>query len=207
MQLTIKQWEKAVIGGAIVIDAREKIDSEHAIVPESLCIPYSTDFIKSLKILLTTDRKMILIAEKGKEELISNEILKAGFTNFTGCLKGGFKSWLSLGRDPDYIINISAEEFGLELKYSENIISVDVRPVAVQKKGMVVNALPLLLKNVYKYAADLESDKRYILYSAAGVESFIACSVLHSLNIKTATNVNAAFNEFASENIEIAVPA
>ena len=64
------------------------------------------------------DKKMIVVAPAGKEEMHIHSLVNAGFKNVAGYLEDGFEAWQSSGLPIDMIIDVDAGELAMDLPFS-----------------------------------------------------------------------------------------
>jgi len=91
--------ERAVLGGAVVIDARPISEFADAHVPSSLSIELRPVFASWLGWTLDPDTELVVVLdpEQDRDDLV-RQCLTIGFERLAGYLDGGVDAWVSSGR-------------------------------------------------------------------------------------------------------------
>lgn len=92
--------------------------------------------------------------------------------------------------------DLSQEEWSSQLEGDDNAIILDVRTEAEMEEGYIPNALhidfylgPDFLTEIKK----LDKDKNYYVYCRSGNRSGQACSLMNSIGIRNAYNLEGGF--------------
>lgn len=203
--LDITAFESEMQSGALVLDSRIPDDFELGFIPGAINIGLNGQYAIWAASLLDLDRKIIIVADEGKEKESIMRLTRVGFSNIKGYLNGGFDTWRSANKSIDMVISITAEEFALDKAHSDVII-LDVRKPSEWATGMVENAKLLTLEELKDKLNDLDVEEDYEVHCAGGYRSMIACSILKSHGIHSVKNVYGGFSAIKETPISIVIP-
>lgn len=203
--LGVAQFEEKIAGGALVIDSRIPDEFENGFIPGSVNIGLNGQYAIWAATLFDLDRKIVIVAEKGKEKESIIRLTRVGFSNIAGYLEGGMEGWKQAGKAIDVMISITPEEFALDTKYSD-IAILDVRRPGEWAGGIVENAQLLSLENLQDHLDDLDTEKDYEIHCAGGYRSMIACSILRANGFTRIKNVYGGYNKIKETDVKIVVP-
>jgi glyoxylase-like metal-dependent hydrolase (beta-lactamase superfamily II)/rhodanese-related sulfurtransferase len=202
-QLTVADVMEAANNGAVILDTRDQADYAKGHIPRSIFIGIDGGFAPWVGTLLPDiEQRIIIVAEKGREEEVITRLARVGYDNTIGYLEGGIDAWIEAGREVDTVRNISAEEFEMEWKKAK-IHVVDVRKPGEYLAEHIDKAFhaPLDYINDHLKAFDPELDN--YIHCAGGYRSMIAASILKARGIHNLVNVNGGFNEILETEITV----
>ncbi len=164
----------------IILDTRPATVFTQGFIPGSVFIGLEGRLAEWAGNLLPFDKPVLLVTEPGKEEESIIRLARVGFSQFAGCLQGGFPSWLKSGYPYDMIIDIEADELMMDLPHDMNLQLLDVRRFTEFAGGHLRNALNIPLEKLCDPGsiATLEENQNLYLYCAGGYRSVIAASLL-----------------------------
>src|SRR5690606_27636473 len=110
----------------ILLDTRSATVFTEGFIPGSIFIGLEGRFAEWAGNLLSFDKPIYLVTEKGKEEETVIRLARVGFTKMAGYLKGGFEAWKSAGEKIDLIINVEADEMVMDIPHDQNLVVLDV---------------------------------------------------------------------------------
>ena len=162
---------------AVVIDTRNSEDFERGFIPRSVFVGLEGHFAVIAGSVLDNRKKIIVVADPGKEQEVISNLARIGIENVTGYLKGGFKTWEEAGESIDTIAGISAMEFESRFNYN-TAIALDVRNPDEWVPGFVAGAKLISLPELNKGLVALDKNKMCYVYCMSGFRSMVAVSLL-----------------------------
>lgn len=183
---------------AIVLDTRDAETFAKGFIPNSINIGIDGSFALWVGTLMPgVSQPILIVADAGREEEVIMRLARIGFDHVPGFLAGGFDSWRQSKRDIDQIPCISASEFVRTNKYAlQNVIDVRTAEEFEAEHLVQANNIPLDLLN--QNLAEIDKNKSYYIYCAAGYRSMIACSILKARGWENIVNINGGFKSLVS---------
>jgi len=204
--LNIEEFKKKRNEDVIVLDTRHSDVFVEGFIPGSIFIGLEGRFAEWAGNLLSFEKSLILVTEKGKEEETLVRLARVGFVKFEGYLAGGYDSWLSAGEKVDMIINVAADELAMDIPYDTNLQIVDVRKEIEFADSHVKNAINMPLADMTNMAliAAFEENQNLYLHCGGGYRSVIACSLLKKQGLHNVRNIAGGWAKIKDEKgIEI----
>lgn len=175
--LSIDETKSLIADGAWVIDSRSSAVFVQGLIPHSVHIPNTANFIEYAETVVEPEIKLILLADPGQEAVVSRNLLKTGFANLAGIIDGGYDAWLAAtGDKKDIIIDITLEEFELDFNYDEFYL-IDLRTEDQYEEEHLEYAENLPLADVEDAVPDLNPDLTYYLYGNSFEDAAFAASL------------------------------
>jgi glyoxylase-like metal-dependent hydrolase (beta-lactamase superfamily II)/rhodanese-related sulfurtransferase len=175
----------------IILDTRTADVFTKGFVPGSIFIGLEGRFAEWAGSLLSFDKTIILITEKGKEKETVVRLTRVGFEKMDGYLQGGFEAWQAAGETIDIIIDVEADELAMDIPFDENLVVIDVRKETEYADGHIKQALniPLLELKDPASMANMEDTHNIYVHCAGGYRSVIASSLIKKEGIHNIRNV------------------
>ncbi|MBS3914888.1 MAG: MBL fold metallo-hydrolase [Bacteroidetes bacterium] len=203
--LDLAAFDNEIKAGALVLDSRIPDLYEIGFIPGAINIGLNGQYAIWAATLFDLDRKIVIVAEAGKERESIVRLTRVGFSNIKGYLSGGMDVWQENHKPLDMVISITPEEFALDKKYSEvNIL--DVRKPSEWAQGIVENAHLLNLEDLQDKLDTLDPEAEYEIHCAGGYRSMIACSILKAHGFNRIKNVYGGYNQIKTTDISIVIP-
>jgi hydroxyacylglutathione hydrolase len=187
--------------GALVIDTRSADKFCDAFIPGAVWV---ADPQTALQII-DSDRKVILVTEKGREAAVLQSYLDAGFSAVSASLAGGMSAWQRDGFDIDMLISVDPEELEIDLKYSA-VLVLDAREASLRANGKVEGALDIDLAQWHEQSEELPTDKSIYLYSETGKTSLTLASLMKRAGFQRVYQVEGGMQEILKTQIPIHKP-
>lgn len=189
--LQVSEAKAALDNNAIILDSRNPDVFTAGFIPGSINIGLDGRFTDWAGSLLPTTDTLILVTEEGKESETAERLIKTGFTNFAGYVKGGVEAWRNAGEEVDLIIDIEADELAMDLPFDENIVVLDVRSMTEYAEGHIKDAwnVPLNELTDIVNVANIEETQNVYIHCGSGYRSVIAASLLKRQGLHNLRNV------------------
>jgi glyoxylase-like metal-dependent hydrolase (beta-lactamase superfamily II)/rhodanese-related sulfurtransferase len=199
--LPVEEFKTKVDQGCVILDTRDGAEFTNGFIPGSISIGLDGRFAEWAGSLLSFDEPMILVTPVGKEEETLIRLARVGFDKVEGFLKGGFEAWKNADEKIDLIINVEADELGMDIPFDEKLTVVDVRKFSEFADGHVKEAINIPLAEMKDVAqiAQLEEDQNLYVHCASGYRSVIASSLLKRQGYHNLRNVVGGWKKIKEE--------
>jgi hydroxyacylglutathione hydrolase len=199
--LTVATFKDKMKEDVIVLDTRHADIFTEGFVPGSIFIGLEGRFAEWAGSILSFDKPLLLVTEKGKEEETVIRLARVGFATIEGYLKGGFDAWQKAGEKVDMIITVEADELAMDLPHDPNLQVVDVRKEIEFADGHVKTAINMPLADMTDMAmiAGFEENQNLYLHCGAGYRSVIACSLLKKQGLHNLRNISGGWEKIKEE--------
>ncbi|HKP33038.1 MAG TPA: rhodanese-like domain-containing protein [Chitinophagaceae bacterium] len=190
----------------IILDTRRSTDFTNGFVPGSISIGLEGRFAEWAGSLLSFDKDLYLVAEKGKEQESLVRLARVGFEKIKGYLEGGYEAWRDASESIDMIIEVDPDEMLMDLPFDKQMVVLDVRREPEFADGHVAGAvnLPLNDMNDPGTMANINETDNVYVHCASGYRSVIASSLLKKQGIHNIRNVTGGWSKIREQkNVEI----
>lgn len=187
--------------GAIVLDTRAAQVYAKGFIPNSINIGVDGSFAVWVGTLIPDiKQEILLITDEGREEEVVTRLARVGYDHAIGFLKGGFHSWIEVGKEIDTIKTISVEEFTAAEVANPEINILDVRKQSEFLSEHIVNATNIPLDYINENMASVDKDKTYYVHCAGGYRSMIFTSILRARGFNNLIDVDGGFKAIKESN-------
>ena len=199
--LTVEAFKNKMSEDILVVDTRPADIFTEGFVPGSIFIGLEGRFAEWAGNLLSFNKTLLLITEKGKEEETVIRLARVGFATIEGYLKGGFDAWQKAGENVDLIISVEADELAMDIPFDPYLQVVDVRKEIEFADGHVKAAINMPLADMTDVAmiAGFEENQNLYIHCGGGYRSVIACSLLKKQGIHNLRNVTGGWTKIKEE--------
>jgi glyoxylase-like metal-dependent hydrolase (beta-lactamase superfamily II)/rhodanese-related sulfurtransferase len=199
--LPVEEFKTKVDQGCVILDTRDGAEFTNGFIPGSISIGLDGRFAEWAGSLLSFDEPMVLVTPVGKEEETLIRLARVGFDKVEGFLNGGFEAWKNADEKIDLIINVEADELGMDIPFDEKLTVVDVRKFSEFADGHVKEAINIPLAEMKDVAqiAQLEEDQNLYVHCASGYRSVIASSLLKRQGYHNLRNVVGGWKKIKEE--------
>ena len=199
--LTVEAFKNKMKEDAIVVDTRHADIFTEGFIQGSIFIGLEGRFAEWAGSILSFDKPLLLVTEKGKEEETVIRLARVGFSTIEGFLKGSFDAWQTAGEKVDMIITIEADELAMDILHDPNLQVVDVRKEIEYADGHVKAAINMPLADMTDMAmiAGFEETQNLYLHCGGGYRSVIACSLLKKQGLHNIRNIAGGWAKIKEE--------
>ena len=185
----------------ILLDVRHQKDFIKTHIPKSIFIGLNGSFAPWVgSIIGDTNKKIILITPKGKENEAVTRLSRVGFDNCLGYLKGGVEKWEKDGNSVSSLESIKAKNFIDVLKLNK-INILDVRKESEYSTKHIEGATNIPLRLLSSRFQEVKVDENLYVHCAGGYRSVIAISILRKKGYSGMININEGFNEILKSDL------
>ena len=128
-------------------------------------------------------------------------LIRVGFDNIRGYLKGGISSWLDAGFDQAHIPQESVRELSEQLPGSPFVL--DVRSQSEWSSGHIPGAVHIAGGELPKRVEETPRDRPVHVICGSGYRSSIATSVLERAGFRNIINVVGGMGAWNAQNFRI----
>ncbi|GGZ27284.1 MBL fold metallo-hydrolase [Echinicola pacifica] len=192
--------------GAVMLDTRSPQEFAKGFVPNSINIGIDGNFAVWVGTMLPDiKQKILVIAEKGREEEVITRLARVGYDYALGYLEGGFEQWEKAGKEVDQIKVVSPEELAEIAQDSDQEVNIlDVRKESEYESEHVKDAKNVPLDYINENMDEVDRNKTYYVHCAGGYRSMIFTSVLRARGYDNLVDIKGGFKAIKdSEEFEL----
>ena len=204
--LSVNEFEKEIQQGAQILDVRNSEDFEKGFVKSAVNIGLNGQYAPWVGALINPDIPIILVADENKEEEAVLRLARVGYENVKGYLKGGILAWEKAAKPIEKIKCVDAETFVKSIREKNNFQILDVRNPGEHDTGIVENAIPVPLSELYEKIPVLEKNQTYYVYCAGGYRSMMASSILKKHGFDNIVNIYGGISKIKLCGISLVQP-
>lgn len=172
----------------LVLDTRHPDAFEQGFVPGAMSIGLNGSYAIWVGTLIPIDRKMVVVAEVGKETEAISRLARVGYENVVGYLDGGMDAWKAAGQPIDQVQSITASDLAQQRDREQGQI-LDVRKPGEWTTCHLADAQSLPLSQIEGRIGELSPDQTYFVHCAGGYRSMIASSLFKAHGLTNIVNV------------------
>lgn len=203
-ELSLEQAEKAVLGGALLLDTRDPGDFAGAHWRGAVNIGLDGKFANWAGSVLDRERPVVIVADAGREKESVLRLARIGIDRVAGVLKGGMEALAArpalVARAPRTTARALAES----LSGKDAPLVVDVRTDAERAAGFIADSVHLPLAQWPRRLAEVPKGRPVAVYCAGGYRSSIAASLLRAAGHDDVTDLIGGFGAWREESLPTA---
>lgn len=185
---------------AVVIDLRRPEAFGGAHIPRSLNIGAGQNLSMWAGWVVPYDRPILLVADEGADiEEARRSLIRVGFDDIRGYLKGGMQGWIDTGFEQAHISQQSVQELAGALPSKPFVL--DVRSQGEWNSGHIPGALHIPGGDLPKRLDEVSGDKAVHVVCGSGYRSSIATSVLARHGRHNIINVSGGMGAWNSQKL------
>lgn len=183
--------------GYVVLDTRDPLEFAAGFVHGAVNIGLNGDFAVWVGTLLANDSKLLLVTNDGKDAEAIERLSRIGFDNVHGYLEGGMTSWFAANLPYDTIMTFNGKECK-DLVDTEDYYLLDVRNRREVAKNRMAGSVHIPLSQLATRHAELDANKKWLIYCAGGYRSMIAASYLKTCGFHFVASVEGGIGAVAN---------
>jgi hydroxyacylglutathione hydrolase len=148
----------------------------------------------------------LVLPHDGDLPEVLRQLLRVGFTEFAGCLKGGMKAWVTAGLPVQELAQLPVQELN-KLAPTRDFQLFDVRTPREWDEGHLPGTGYLFLGDLPEKLRDLNPDKPVVVYCASGYRSSLAASLFQASGFRNVRNVPGSYNAWKAAGYPVVKPA
>jgi hydroxyacylglutathione hydrolase len=201
----LSEFKALDLSGYAIVDTRKPEVFAEGFIAESVSIPFNENFTNSFEELISTELKVLLVADEADVVTLLKAIKGSGINNVAGYLAGGFDAWQKAGNKFDLLISIDADEFALDYQFDEFYL-IDLRDKEDFEKGHVEDAENIALIDLEPLLIEMDTQDLYYLYGQTIAEAITAASLLKRNGFHRIRSVAADYDTLKATGIPMFVP-
>ena len=175
---------------AIVIDLRRPEAFGGAHIPGAFNIGAGQNLSMWAAWVVPYDRPILLLGDADTDmEQARRSLVRVGFDQLEGYLKGGMTSWIEGGFEQAHVPQISVHELANRLHLSDPVTVLDVRSPKEWRDGHIQHSIHIPGGELPKRIHELPSDRKLHVICGSGYRSSVATSVLQRAGHDELVNV------------------
>ncbi|HUQ66540.1 MAG TPA: MBL fold metallo-hydrolase [Flavitalea sp.] len=180
-----------------VLDTRRASTFINGFIPGSVSIGLEGRFAEWAGVILSFEKPILLVADKGLEKETVIRLARVGFSRIEGYLEGGFEAWQASAEKIDLIIEVDPDELAMDIPFDKNLVIVDVRRETEFGDGHITNALNIPLDELTDplNMANFEDKHNIYIHCGTGYRSVIAASLFKKHGLHNIRNVTGGFEK------------
>jgi hydroxyacylglutathione hydrolase len=176
--LTAREFKQEIDKGAVVVDTSEPADFAGIHIKGSYSI-----WIEGLPAfagwILPYDKPIILVLEAHERpELAARYLLRSGYDQVQGFLKGGIETWYNAGFAVESMGILSVHQLKSILDRRESLTIIDTRGDEEWKSGHIEGALHIYVGHLEQRLSEIPRDKPVVVYCKTGRRAGLSASIL-----------------------------
>ena len=200
--LNIAEFTALQAAGSLVLDTRSAKEFAKCYIKGAVNIGITGDFAVWVGTLVDAETPLLLVTEPGKEKEAIERLARIGFENVNGYFDGGMPAWLYAGKHCETIMTFNAEECA-PLLDTEEYFLLDVRNRLEVAKNRMTGAIHIPLNNLKNKYADLDPNKKWLIYCAGGYRSMIAASWLKAHGFNSVASIEGGIQDVIKKAPEL----
>lgn len=168
---------------AQVVDTRDQVSFGAAFIPGSLSLA-EAQLPSYAGWFLNYDQPVMFVCDPADTEDIVRKMIRLGFDQLSGYLKGGIVGWSSAGKALEAITVLSIDAFCNLMKSDTETLLLDVRGEDEFTGEGLQHGEHIKLNELSQQMAGLPDDRPIIPLCASGHRSIIAASILYKAGWK-----------------------
>ncbi len=200
--LEIEEFKSYLLNPDIILlDVRNQKEFIKKHIPNSIFIGLNGSFAPWVgNIIEDTNKKILLISPKGKENEAVTRLSRVGFDNCIGYLKGGVENWEKQGNRVSSLETIKSKNFVDILKLNK-INILDVRKESEYSTKHIEGSNNIPLRLLSSKIEELKVEDKLYVHCAGGYRSVIAISILKKRGFSGMINITEGFNEILKSDL------
>jgi hydroxyacylglutathione hydrolase len=193
--LNASQVQKAIDGGATILDTRPADEFEKGFIPGSINIGLNGQFAVWVGTLIQIDQPLVLVTSPGKERESVLRLARVGYEMVNGFLEGGITSWKG---KTDKVKSINAEQMK---DFQAEVL--DVRKPGEWNISHLKDAKFVPLSDMPANLESLDKNGTYIVHCGGGYRSMTAISLMKREGFTNLINVYGGFSAMVDAGLKI----
>lgn len=178
--------------GALILDTRDPETFARGFIPNAINIGIDGTFAPWVGSLIPdVSQRILIVAEKGREEEVVTRLARVGYDHALGYLEGGFDAWKKEGKEIDSITSVHVSGVQASIADGKNIL--DVRKETEYNQEHIKDAENVPLDYINENMSSIQKDKTYYVHCAGGYRSMIFISILKARGYDNLINIKDGF--------------
>lgn len=166
--------------GVNIVDARDPVLFAQGFLPGCFYSYPDRNFLFRVKSFLGSDDAVAIIADDSQFSQLAQLTENSGLKDVKGICSFNKEDFTESGASMDMIIDVSADEFAMDLKYDEKLVAVDLRSGQKYQLEHVKGSMSLPLMELADIVqiANLDDNRNIYFFSENDQDAMTAASIL-----------------------------
>lgn len=185
------------------VDIRSTQEFASGFLSGSVFLSPDENFFQNLRLFFASDAPVIIIADSDPENLLT---LSSGAAKDTEDRIGGYavfnrEKFETVGLSVDLMVDVEPDELGMDIKFDENILLVDLRDPESFSAGHIEGAIPMPLSELADVAqiAALDEEGHVYFYADDPQDSYTAASLLKKQGMHDVRVIAGSWQQITKE--------
>jgi hydroxyacylglutathione hydrolase len=198
-----QEFNNKIKNGAIILDTRDPSSFGGAHIAGSYSI--WLDGLPSFAgWVLPYDKSLVLVVDDEPHfETAVRYLVREGYDNIAGYLKGNMESWYSAGLPIEGLKLISANDLKAMLDRNDDVTVLDVRKQNEWDAGYIEGAVHIFVGHLMEKISQIPKEKPIVVHCSAGYRSGLAASILLRAGYTEIYNVAGGIDAWLSSGLPI----
>jgi len=155
--------------------------------------------------VLPPDKSILLVLEDTCHlDGVSRHLVRLGYDNVVGYLKGGVENWYSMGLPVEHLPVLSVQELRLLIESRSPITVLDVRTQSEWEQGHIEGAIHKFVGHVGEGMEEIPADRPVAVLCNIGNRASLAASVLLQQDSRDVYNVLGSMRAWTAAGYPVA---
>ncbi len=202
--LSLKDIQKEMDHGTIILDLRPKEKFAEAHIPGSINIPFTPQFSSWAGSVMPENAHLVLLLDDLMQlKDAAKALCRIGIDQILGYIPGGIEAWKQNGMGVASLQKASPTQLNQMQKSGKNPFVLDVRADKEWKAGHIKHATHIPLGQVEDQIEKIPKDQTIAVICGSGTRSSIASSLLLRHGINNVTNIFGGMTEWKEKGFPI----
>ena len=201
-----KQLADSMEAGALLLDTRGPDLYAKGSIPGALEIGLDGQFASWVGSLVSKDRRLILVAEEGRQSEAVLRCARVGFDRILGYLEGGMEAWIAEGRPVETYVRADAGELRQALEEVDGPKVIDVRSASERNSESIPGTTSVPLARLVQWGAGQPRTQSLMVHCASGYRSGIAVSLLRQMGFSKVRDLAGGIRRYAECGFPVSRP-
>lgn len=199
--LKLEDFQGLVKGGSVIVDTRDPESISKGYIPGSLLISLKSPFSRWTGTLLKPSDRIVLITDDGRMVESVVRLLRIGYYEIAGYLKGGYPKWQKASLSVSQLKYVSEEDVPRYL-YDSNKTLIDFREEDEYDVGKLPFSIMCPLSQIYDNYAEVPTNKNLYAFCKTGLRAIMGASILENLGYQNITILQGGFLAMSKQGIK-----
>jgi hydroxyacylglutathione hydrolase len=191
--LLTEEFQSEMRKGSVVLDVRNSTEFGIGFIKGSLNVGLDGAFAVWAGNLIPADKAIVLVVRENQKEEAVRRLARIGYDNVKGYLKDDLIGWINAYYPIDHVQTVSESQ--VEKSIQAGYIPLDVRTAGEASSSGIRGAVHIPLNLLQGQMAELDKNRKYLVYCAGGYRSMIAASILKANGFNHVVNVRGGISQ------------
>jgi hydroxyacylglutathione hydrolase len=198
-----QEFNNKIKNGAIILDTRAPSSFGGAHIAGS-CSIWLDGLPSFAGWVLPYDKSLVLVVDDEQHlETAVRYLVREGYDNIAGYLKGNMESWYSAGLPIESLKLVSATDLKAMLDRNYDVTVLDVRKQNEWDAGHIEGAVHIFVGHLIDKLSQIPKEKPIVVHCSAGYRSGLASSILLRAGYSEIYNVAGGISAWISSGLPV----